>query len=69
MPHVERDHVPRATLEQHLGEPAGRRPDVEREPSRRVDAEAVERRDELVGGATDVVVGARDLDGRRLGAP
>ena len=40
---VERDHMGGAALEQAVGEPAGRRADVERVAARRVEPEAVER--------------------------
>ena len=48
---VERDDAGRAALEQHVGEAAGRRADVERAAPVRVDAERVERVRELDAAA------------------
>src|SRR5438128_7050511 len=61
---VERDHAPRATLEQDVGEAAGGRADVDRVDPGDVESERVERVRELVPGARDV--GRRTLD-RQLG--
>ncbi len=44
---VEGDHAPRAALEKHVGESAGRGADVQREPIAHVDAKDVERMGEL----------------------
>ena len=52
--HVERDHLARAALQQHVGEAAGGRADVERERAGDVDAERVERVRELQPAAADV---------------
>ncbi len=51
---VERDDLPRAALQQHVGEAAGRRADVERERAGDLDAERVERVREFQPPATDV---------------
>ena len=56
---VERVDPGRAALEQDVGEAAGRRPDVEGDPTRRVDLERVERRGELVAAAADERIGLR----------
>src|SRR3989442_12412323 len=57
---VERDHAPRATLEQDVGETAGGGADVGRVGPGDIEAERVERVRELVPGARDV--GRRTLD-------
>ena len=62
--HVERDHVPGPALQQHVREAAGRGPDVEREASRRIDPERVERGGELVATTADVGLGGIDRDRR-----
>ena len=59
---VERDHTRCAALEQHVGEPAGRRADVEAVEPVDVDAERVERVCELVPGARDVRRRRNDLE-------
>ena len=62
---VERIHARRATLQQHVGEPAGRRPDVEAHETGRIDPEGVQAGGELVATAADVGLGGVDLDARR----
>ena len=42
MPDVDRVDARGATLQQHVGEPAGRGPDVERDAAGRVDPEAIQ---------------------------
>jgi hypothetical protein len=54
--HVERDHLTGATLEQHVGEAASRRADVERRAVADVDREGVERVGELHTAAADIWV-------------
>ena len=62
---VERDDRRGAALQQHVGEAAGRRADVERAPAGGVDAEGVERAGELDAAAADVGMIRRDeLDAR-----
>ena len=50
---VERDHVARAAVEQHVGEAAGRGADVERDAARDVEVKRVERVGELEPAAAD----------------
>ena len=57
---VHGEHRLRAALAKHLGEPAGRRAHVERHTTRGVDGERIQPGDQLVRGATDVVIGSRD---------
>ena len=64
-PDVDRVDASRPALEQDVGEPAGRRADVEAHAIRRVDPERVERRRELVPAPADVRLGRGDLE-RRL---
>ena len=61
--HVESVDVARAALQQHVGEAAGRRTDVERRHPGRVDPELVERSRELVAAAAHVWLGALDVYG------
>ena len=63
---VERDHARRAALQEHVGEPAGRRADVEAVEAGDVDPERVERVRELVPGARDVRRRCVDLELDRL---
>ena len=65
MPDIHRDHRVGAALAQHLGESAGGRAHVEREPPCDVDAERVEPGDELVRRPADVVVDAATSSSRR----
>lgn len=62
MTDIDGEHGGRSALEQHLAESAGRGPGVESDTSARIDAEPVERRNEFVGGSTDVVICTRDDD-------
>jgi len=57
---VEREHAHRSALEQHVGEPARRCPDVERRTSTRIDGEHVQRVRELDAAAADVRMIASD---------
>ena len=50
---VEGDHVPRAALQQHVGEAAGRGADIDAEPAGHVDREHVERVRQLDAAAAD----------------
>ncbi len=63
---VERDHARGAALEQHVGEPAGRRADVEAVEPGDVETERVERIRELVPGTRDVRRRRLDLERRVL---
>ena len=63
---VERVDAARAALQQDVGEPAGRRADVEADEPGRVDRERVEGRRELVPAPAHVRLGFRDRD-RRIG--
>ena len=63
--HVESVDARRAALQQHVGEAAGRRADVEADEPGRVDPERVEAGRELVAAAADVGLGVVDLDARR----
>ena len=60
MPHIDRQHPRRAALAQHLGESSGRCAHVEAQPTGDIDPEGVERGDQLVRRAADVMVGCRD---------
>jgi len=63
VPDIEGDDAGRAAAKQHVGEPARRRSDIERAPSRRIDAERVERVRELDAAAPDIrMVGLDQLD-------
>ena len=63
---VERDHARGATLQQHVGEAAGRGADVQAVEPGDVDRERVERVRELVPGTRDVRRRRLDLELRRL---
>src|ERR671925_57194 len=63
---VERDHPPRAALQQYVGEPARRRTDVDRVARRRVDAEGIEPVRELLPAARNEPRRLEHLDRRRL---
>jgi hypothetical protein len=52
-------------LQEHVGEAAGRRSDVESDLASWIDLEGIERRSELVAAATDVRIGR--LDDHELG--
>ena len=54
VPDVEGDDLPRAALQQHVGEAASRRADVERVPAGDVDAERLERVGQLQAAAADI---------------
>jgi hypothetical protein len=57
--------MPRAPLQQNVGEPAGRRPDIQRESTGDIDVKLVERMGELDSSATDPwVLWFLDMDGR-----
>jgi len=62
VPHVERDHPPRAALEEAVGEPAGRGAEVEAVEAGGIDAERVEGVGELLAAARDEPGRALDLD-------
>jgi hypothetical protein len=49
VPDVEGDHRSRAPLEQYLSEPTCGRTDIERNPTRDLEAEGIERSHEFVG--------------------
>ena len=51
---VERDHAFGASLQQYVGKPTGRRPDVERAPACRIDVKHVESVRELDAAPSDV---------------
>src|SRR4051794_21114607 len=59
---VERDHARGSALQQHVGEPAGRRADVERVDSRDIDPQRVEHVRELVPCARHVWRRLLDLE-------
>ena len=62
-PHVESIDAARAASQQHVREAARGRTDVQRHPAGRIDAEGIERSDELVTAARDVgaALGGREL--------
>ena len=62
--HVESIDTRRAALQQHVGEAAGRGPDVEADEPVRIDSERVEGGRELVAAAADVRVALLDLERR-----
>src|SRR5262245_23049627 len=64
VPDVERDHPCCAALQEHVGEAAGRGPDVEAAAPVRVDSERVERMSELLPPSRDL---QRRLRDRQLG--
>jgi hypothetical protein len=63
---IERDHPSRTALEQNVRESAGRRADVQRITSGRIDPELVERMRELVAAARDVPRRLLDDELRRV---
>jgi hypothetical protein len=63
---VERDDMPCAALQEHVGEPAGGRADVQRESTGHVDVKCVERVRELQASASDERMVRRDDDHVRV---
>src|SRR5204863_407937 len=65
---VDREHPPGATLEETVGEAAGRRADVYRDATADVDAERIERAGELLAAAAHIGSGLRAQPAVRLGS-
>ena len=62
--HIHRDHLGRTAIQQHLGESTGGRTGIQTAPAGNIDAEVLERADQLVRAAGDPGAFSGALDGK-----
>ena len=67
MAHVHRVHPPRAPPEQHVGESAGARAEVERDPALDAELVGLQRREQLEAAPRDVVMAPASNPNRDVG--